>query len=85
MLQDKLAELTGIPASNQIILYTDQDLKTVVDAMAPVRSYPKSILDTQLRLINTTAVDNTSLKLIHIRKLFSIALNSLLSSNPSLV
>ncbi|XP_052284351.1 serine/threonine-protein kinase TBK1-like isoform X2 [Dreissena polymorpha] len=59
-LQEKIAELTEIPASSQLILWHDSELKDVIDETSPMRSYPACIRKTRLYLMNSSCMGTGS-------------------------
>ena len=69
VLQEKLAELTDIPAGDQLILWTDRELCNVIDTSLPLDAVPRSISRAQLFLVSRSCMDNCRLKVIGIRKL----------------
>ncbi|ESO85217.1 hypothetical protein LOTGIDRAFT_168021 [Lottia gigantea] len=57
VLQDSIAEQTEIPASQQILLYMGRLVKHEIDQLAPIETYPKYLLKSQLYVYNSTYTD----------------------------
>ncbi|KAJ8302292.1 hypothetical protein KUTeg_021279 [Tegillarca granosa] len=51
-LQEHIAMETEIPASEQLLIFNNKELKEVVDATSEIQSYSKNILEGQLFLFN---------------------------------
>ncbi|XP_071084205.1 serine/threonine-protein kinase TBK1-like [Haliotis cracherodii] len=57
-LQEKIAEQTDIPASDQLILYDGQELTSLVDHIAPVHTYPLDISPTHPLIVYNKSDDH---------------------------
>lgn len=71
-MQERIAEQTEIPAGSQLILWNDRELSDVIDPAAAVQSYPKVITKTRIYVINRLSVETGMLRVLYIRKSFSI-------------
>ena len=67
-IQERIAQETDIPAGSQLILWHDKQLSDVVELAAAAQSFPKTITNTRLYVINKMAMETGVLKLSYIRK-----------------
>ncbi|XP_046573963.1 serine/threonine-protein kinase TBK1-like [Haliotis rubra] len=57
-LQERIAEQTDIPASDQLILYDGQELTSLVEHMTPVHTYPLDISPTHPLIVYNKSDDH---------------------------
>ena len=69
VLHEKLAKLTDIHAGDQLILWMDKELCSVIDSHQSMVTMPVCIAKSQLFLVSRSCMDNYGLKLLEIRKL----------------
>ena len=68
VLHEKLAKLTDIHAGDQLILWMDKELCSVIDSHQPIGSMPLCISKSQLFLVSRSCMDNYGLQQLEIRK-----------------
>lgn len=68
VLQERVALESDIAARDQLLLWHDTDLAELVEPTAAVCSYPKSITDARIYIINKQLMESSTLKTLFVRK-----------------